>query len=500
MFIFKDIQSLGQQTERTLRGSLQMTNIYLIDCCAKIKKVMRPSWCNNIHFISYRSEWNTDSFHPCRFIFLIKTVMAGATSRATTTVTTALCLIPPEELWGQIQSIRSKHDKAYPRWMPHINLIYPFVPEEQFGQIKQQLEPILHRHHPFPVRFDPSSFEFFKQKGEDCTYHLRPTGSQRVVELYKTIESNLRHVPTKKRQFEAHLTLGQTTTAHIDDVLREMTAQWTSFDFLVDRVYLISRENHPENLFTIKEEIILLGKDDQSISSSISNTNLDSAHASPKDCLFIQPSKGFCSRILHLFHDIQSFRPSSTSRIVLAELNGPTVDAQLRGKLESTPKFTLHFGPTSISFDAKTSHLCLQTIDLEHIERFNAHTGSQCDGTMILGELNPNDFDQARDRFSRSSQEFAVDRLQLNDSTGRTKFVFRLKASTTDWGNHFVGYANVSHNIFMYQLKYTRRKEDKIHKNEGWRHSWNMCIGMYIEQTRKEKKTIQRIERTTEIK
>ncbi|CAF1511493.1 unnamed protein product, partial [Adineta steineri] len=34
-------------------------------------------------------------------------------------VKTALCLIPPENVWDQIQSIRSIHDKAYPRWRNH---------------------------------------------------------------------------------------------------------------------------------------------------------------------------------------------------------------------------------------------------------------------------------------------------------------------------------------------------------------------------------------------
>lgn len=40
---------------------------------------------------------------------------------------TALCLMPPRELWDSIDNIRSSHDKAWPRWPPHINLVYPFV-------------------------------------------------------------------------------------------------------------------------------------------------------------------------------------------------------------------------------------------------------------------------------------------------------------------------------------------------------------------------------------
>ena len=30
--------------------------------------------------------------------------------------------MPPKEQWAHIQEIRSKQDKAYERWMPHINM------------------------------------------------------------------------------------------------------------------------------------------------------------------------------------------------------------------------------------------------------------------------------------------------------------------------------------------------------------------------------------------
>lgn len=45
---------------------------------------------------------------------------------ATKSFKTAVCVVPPTPLWPQIQSIRATHDKSYIRWMPHINILYPF--------------------------------------------------------------------------------------------------------------------------------------------------------------------------------------------------------------------------------------------------------------------------------------------------------------------------------------------------------------------------------------
>jgi hypothetical protein len=41
---------------------------------------------------------------------------------------TATVIIPPEHVWGPFQAIRQKHDSRVGRRMPHITLIYPFLP------------------------------------------------------------------------------------------------------------------------------------------------------------------------------------------------------------------------------------------------------------------------------------------------------------------------------------------------------------------------------------
>ena len=41
--------------------------------------------------------------------------------------TSAVVLVPPRDLWAPIQAIRATNDKSYLRWMPHVNLLYPFL-------------------------------------------------------------------------------------------------------------------------------------------------------------------------------------------------------------------------------------------------------------------------------------------------------------------------------------------------------------------------------------
>ena len=60
--------------------------------------------------------------------------------------TSTVALVPPEEAWLAIQQAReSLRDKGLYRWPPHINLLYPFVPEEHFAQAADALAPAAER-------------------------------------------------------------------------------------------------------------------------------------------------------------------------------------------------------------------------------------------------------------------------------------------------------------------------------------------------------------------
>jgi 2'-5' RNA ligase len=351
--------------------------------------------------------------------------------------TTALCLIPPEDVWEQIQSIRSVHDKAYPRWMPHINLVYPFAPEADFTRIKDQLDGVLNQMSSFEFEFDQSSIQYFKQKGNECTFHLRPKINKDVVALQQTIQKCLPGHYFSSRPFEAHLTLGQATTARISDILIEIKAKWKTIRFTIDRVCLISRENDPNDLFSIKNQVFLVGsKENNNEPNSPMEIpiveNIPAVLPSKNTTtLCIVPPHEFSSRLLHLFEDT-SFRPLTPFRIILAEYDTDPDESNLRLQIESIPKFTVDFGARSICFNYTTSRLFLKPNDIEPIKRLNFGNKNNFDGTLSLGELDKDDITKVGDRFTQGwtfgTNEFEVDRVHLIDSNDRFQCTFPLRS------------------------------------------------------------------------
>jgi hypothetical protein len=55
------------------------------------------------------------------------------------TYTTAIVVIPPEEVWPAIQAIRTKHDSEARRWMPHMTLVYPCLPLADLQAAQERL-------------------------------------------------------------------------------------------------------------------------------------------------------------------------------------------------------------------------------------------------------------------------------------------------------------------------------------------------------------------------
>ena len=54
---------------------------------------------------------------------------------------TGLVTIAQPAAWPPIRAIRAGHDRKLRRWMPHITLIYPFLPAGEFEAAATRLVP-----------------------------------------------------------------------------------------------------------------------------------------------------------------------------------------------------------------------------------------------------------------------------------------------------------------------------------------------------------------------
>jgi 2'-5' RNA ligase len=171
-----------------------------------------------------------------------------AITTTTTTTTTALAFVPQNDsALRTIQTIRRQHDRQIDRWPPHINLLYPFAPSEQFEACSAVLSAALAEVPAFDLTFDRISY--FKH-GKSCTAWLSPdrSGADKLKALQAVLEACFPHCDDLARRasadapsaFSPHLTVGQFR----NESQVQAFIQNTSFrpvTVSVDRLSLLSR-------------------------------------------------------------------------------------------------------------------------------------------------------------------------------------------------------------------------------------------------------------------
>ena len=98
----------------------------------------------------------------------------------------AVVIIPPENLWTPIQAIREKYDRNFHRWMPHITLLYPFRPENEFNSLESNFKAICGNLKPFEVILD--KFSYFHHKKNIYTLWLKPIPQKLITDLQQEIQ------------------------------------------------------------------------------------------------------------------------------------------------------------------------------------------------------------------------------------------------------------------------------------------------------------------------
>jgi 2'-5' RNA ligase len=172
---------------------------------------------------------------------------------------TAVALIPPPRLWEPIQAIRREHDRQLRRWIPHVTLVYPFRPQEEFGRFLPDLRAVCAGIPPFQLEL--SCFRHFHHGGERYTLWLDPRPAPRLDELQKALQQVAPDCDDQRRHpdgFTPHLSVGQVRgRRQLERLEEELSQDWQPLQFTVREVQLIARGDPPVDRFEIVHVVSL---------------------------------------------------------------------------------------------------------------------------------------------------------------------------------------------------------------------------------------------------
>ena len=172
---------------------------------------------------------------------------------------TAVVLIPPDDLWPPIQAIRRKHDRHIRRWMPHITMIYPFRPQEEFGVVAEQFLEVCQQIEPFEVKL--AEFRSFHHGRGNYTLWLAPEPAEKVIQLQTAlweVVPDCDDVKKYKSGFTPHLSVGQVRgKTKMEHVQHTLQSQWQPLAFVMQEISLIWRGQPPDDIFRVGQKLQL---------------------------------------------------------------------------------------------------------------------------------------------------------------------------------------------------------------------------------------------------
>ena len=182
---------------------------------------------------------------------------------------TAVVAMPPPDVWEPIQAIRRQHDRHVQRWMPHITLLYPFMPREQCGEALPVLTEAGRHIAPFQVTL--TTFRSFTHAFGKATLWLEPEPRYALAALQAALQAVFPAYDEQSRfaaGFTPHLSVGQAASpAARQHVLSVLQAAWQPVQFTLTAIMLIWRE--ADGPFEVAHTIPLRGPQSRATSTCI---------------------------------------------------------------------------------------------------------------------------------------------------------------------------------------------------------------------------------------
>jgi RNA 2',3'-cyclic 3'-phosphodiesterase len=155
----------------------------------------------------------------------------------------AVAIVPPESFWEPINAIRQKYDREIVRWMPHINLVFPFVHPDRLEEERESLAAAVADVGPWEVTL--GNFRYFKHSSNRASVWLEPQPQAPLEQLHAALVAQFPHLDTDQRfaaGFTPHLTVGQTKTLVLGRrLVDELNEAWQPLTFQVDSLTVLRR-------------------------------------------------------------------------------------------------------------------------------------------------------------------------------------------------------------------------------------------------------------------
>ncbi len=173
--------------------------------------------------------------------------------------TSAVVIIPPQNKWAPIQEIREIYDRQIDRWMPHITLLYPFRPENEYSILENDFLAQCKSINPFEIHL--RQINYFSHGKQRYTLWINPEPVDLIKDLQTKIlkiVSDCDDVNTYKKGFRPHLSVGQIQgKKNLLVTIENLQENWVEIKFLLNEIIFISREKSKNSIFEIKKRIPL---------------------------------------------------------------------------------------------------------------------------------------------------------------------------------------------------------------------------------------------------